>query len=211
MRTENSTSLLSLATDEIVLRSSPSNRVAGAAPERPFKTAKMKKIENINKVKARLAFLALLLLPVLVHAQSLDKCPDVVVIRQSLYDSFQNLKGNLNGAEQEILRQRAVLDDLRKRYFGCEQQSDIAAMLGQAEAALKQAENNRKTLDTTFQKVDAEVREIIRAAHGTTVAYRYYDRGYGDLGAVVTMTFSLVDGKVTIIPSYYQLPSTAAR
>jgi hypothetical protein len=145
------------------------------------------------------------------HAQNQEKCADLIVVPKALYDSFQNEKANLDVADREITRERSVVDDLLKKYLGCETQPDVAAMVKQSEEAQKMAEANRKASAEPFARVDGEVREIIRTAHGRPVGYRYLEPGYGELGRVVTMNFTIVDGKVTTTPTYYQLPDTATR
>ena len=158
-----------------------------------------------------LAILGLFFLPTLMQAQPREKCADVTVVPKALYDSFQNLKASLNAAERLITKERSVLDDLMKRYLGCETQPDVATMLQQAEEALKTAEASRKKSGEDLNRVDGEVREIIRTARGKPVVYRYYDPYNGNFGTVVTMNFAIVDGKVTTTPSYYQLPDIATR
>jgi hypothetical protein len=83
-------------------------------------------------------------------------------------------------------------------------------MVKNAEEALKVAEANRKTLEAAFDRVDKEVKDFIRAAHGP-VAYRYLEPYYGDFGRVVTMRFDIVGDKVTVTQSFYQLPGMVSR
>jgi hypothetical protein len=168
----------------------------------------MKKVEF---VKSKLIILGLMFLPALMHAQNLEKCPDVVVLPKVLYDSFQNMKGNLEGAENEIARDSAVREDILKRFLGCEKQADVAAMLKQIDESLQTAEANRKKWAEAFDKVNREVRDFILAAHGQPVAYRFYDPGYGELGRVEMVTFDILKGKVVIIPTFYDLPTATTR
>jgi hypothetical protein len=167
-------------------------------------------LQNLKKMKNKLIIFGLLFLPMFMHAQNQEKCADLVVIPQTLYDSFQTQKANLNEADREIKMEHAILDDLLKRFLGCETQPDVAAMIKRAEEALNAAEANRKISAGAFDRVDGEVREIIRTAHGRPVGYRYLEPGYGELGRVVTMNFNILDGKVTTMPTYYQLPDMAA-
>lgn len=172
---------------------------------------KMNAKQKKSKMKSNLVILCLFLFPISMHAQIKEKCGDLIVVPKALYDSFQNERANLDAADREITRERGVLDDLQKKYMECETQPDVAAMIKEAEEALKTAEANRKVYADAFAGVDAEVREIIRSARGKPVGYRYLEGGYGALGRVVTMNFVIVDDKVTTIPTYYPLPDTATR
>jgi hypothetical protein len=166
------------------------------------------KLQNLKKMKNKLIILGLMFLPLFIHAQTLDleKCSDVVVLPKALYDDFQNAKGGLDNADREITRERGVLDDIQKRYLGCEDRSDVAAMRKQPEEALQRAETNRKNLAEAFVKSDQEVRGFIRDHHGRSVAYAYLDPYYGNWGRIVTMNFAIVDDKVVVTPTYYELP-----
>jgi hypothetical protein len=170
----------------------------------------MKKVELFLR-KTKSIILGLMFLPAFIHAQNLEKCPDVVVLPKVLYDSFQNMKANLDEAEREMTIYRGAKDDIQKKFLGCEKQADVAAMLRQAEQSLETAETNRKKWFEAFTKVDGEVRDFILAAGRRPVAYRFYESGYGQFGRVATMTFSIPKDKVVIIPSYYELPDPATR
>ena len=97
------------------------------------------------------------------------------------------------------------------KYLVCEKQDDIAAILKQAEESLRSAEVNSKTPGEAYEKVEAEVRQIIKDAHKVPVEYRVYEKFYGNFGRVVTMTFDLQeDDKVEVIPSFYVIPDHMA-
>ena len=160
-------------------------------------------------MKIKSIVFGILLLPIFMHAQNPENCSGIVALPKPLYDSFQTLKANLDGANREINKQRAILDDLQRTYLGCVTQPDIAAMIKDAEQALKTAEANRKTSEEAFDRVDKEVKDFIRAAHGP-VAFRYLEPYYGDFGRVVTMHFDIVEDKVSVTPSFYQLPGTVS-
>jgi hypothetical protein len=157
-------------------------------------------------MKRKLVILGLILLPLLMHAQNINKCPDVDVLPKSLYDRFQQAQANLDGAEREIRRERGILEDLQKTYLGCEKQADVETMLKQAEGSLQIAEANRKSAAEAFAPIDAEVRHFIVDAHGRTVACRYCEPGYGEWGRVVMITFVVLEDKVKTIPTFYPLP-----
>lgn len=166
--------------------------------------------QKFRKMKIRSIVFGLLFIPLFIHAQTRENCSGIVALPKQLYDSFQNMKANLDGAEREIIKQRAILDDLQKTYLGCITQPDVAAMIKDAEGTLKTAETNRKTSEDAFDRVDKEVKDFIRSAHGP-VAFRYLEPYFGDFGRVVTMHFDITEGKVTITPSFYQLPGTVSR
>jgi hypothetical protein len=168
------------------------------------------KFQKFKKMKIKSLVFGLLFLPIFIHAQTRENCSGILALPKPLYDSFQNLKANLDGAERGITKQRAILDDLQRTYLGCETQPDVAAMIKQAEESLKTAEANRKTSYEGIDRVDKEVRDFIRAAHGP-VAFRYLDPYYGDFGRIVTLHFDIVEDKVTVTPSFYQLPGTVSR
>lgn len=167
--------------------------------------------QKLKKMKNKLIILGLLSLPLFMHAQTPEKCSDFVVIPKSVYDSFQTQRANLTAAEREITKERTILEDLQKRFLECERAPDVAAMVQQAEEAIKAADANRKTAADAFDKVDKEVREIIRAAGGRPVGYRYLDSWSGEFGQVVTIKFDIMEGKVKTTPFYYPLPGTATR
>ena len=168
------------------------------------------KFQKFKKMKIKSLVFGLLFLPIFMHAQARDNCSGIVALPKSLNDSFQNVKANLDGAEREITKQHAILDDLQRTYLGCITQPDVAAMVKNAEEALKVAEANRKTLEAAFDRVDKEVKDFIRAAHGP-VAYRYLEPYYGDFGRIVTIHFDIVGDKVTVTQSFYQLPGIVSR
>ena len=168
------------------------------------------KFQTLQKMKTKLIILGLMISPFLLHAQPLKKCSDVVVVPKALYDSFQDLKGKLDPASREIEKERGALEDIQKRYLGCEDRSDVILMRKQAEKALHSAETNRKTVAEAFAKVDQEVRELLRTAHGKAVEFGYLDSYSGNWGRIVTMTFTIIDDKVTTIPSFYELPDPKA-
>jgi hypothetical protein len=154
----------------------------------------------------KLIILGLLLLPAITRAQGPEKCSDIVALPKELYDSFQIVKNNLNGADREITKYRESRNELLKKYLGCENQSDVVAMLKQAYESLQTAENNRKTWGEPFARIEVKVRQFIVGAHGKSVEYRYYDAyGGGKLGTVVTTIFTIVDEKVITSVSTYQL------
>jgi hypothetical protein len=142
-----------------------------------------------------------------IYAQ--DKCPNVVIVPKTLYDSFQNAKGNAESLEREFTRVRQVRDDLSQKYRDCEYQADIAAILKKADDDVKNVEANLKTATEAYRLVDQELRRMLHDADGFPVVYRFYDSGYGNFGRVWTMTFSPQDGKIVIVPTYYQLPDHA--
>ncbi len=162
-------------------------------------------------MKYKVFILGIALLPLVVKAQSVEKCADVVSLSKELYDNFQSLKSNLAGSEQEIAKYRETRDEIMRKYLGCEKQEDVAAMVKQAEDNLQRAEGNRKTWAESFARVDVKIRQFIDDNRGKQVEYRFLDPfGGGNLGKVVTMTFTIQEGKVVIIPSYYQLPDPNA-
>lgn len=69
-----------------------------------------------------LIILTLALLPVFTHAQSSEKCKDVVDIPKTLSDSFQNTKSNLEAAEARIATSKEARVEIMKKYLGCEKQ-----------------------------------------------------------------------------------------
>jgi hypothetical protein len=160
-------------------------------------------------MKLRAFITGFLLLSSFVSVRAQDKCPNVVVVRKTLYDSFQNVKGNVESLERNVIRGRQVRDDLRQKYRDCEHQADVAAMLRQADDDVKAVEANLTAATEVYRKVDQELRQILHDANGVPVVYRYYDSSYGDFGRVVTMTFSPQEGKVVTIMTYYQLPDHA--
>jgi hypothetical protein len=168
------------------------------------------KFKKFKKMKIKSIVFGILLLPIFMHAQNPENCSGIVALPKPLYDSFQTLKANLDGADREITKQRAILDDLQRTYLGCVTQPDIAAMINDAGQAMKTAEANRKTSEDAFDRVDKEVKDFIRAAH-RPVAFRYLEPYYGDFGRVVTMHFDIVEDKVSVTPSFYQLPGTVSR
>ena len=142
-------------------------------------------------------------------ARAQDKCPNVIVIRKTLYDSFQNVRGTKESLEGLLIRNRQVLDDLRKKYEDCEHQTDISTMLKQAEENVHAVETRLKEAIEAYNKVAVVVQKIMADAHDVAVVYRFYDGGYGPLGRVWTMTFSDQRDKIVIVPSYYDLPDHA--
>jgi hypothetical protein len=168
-------------------------------------------MKKVVLIKRKLIILGIIFLPTFMHAQNVEKCPDVVVLPKVLYDSFQIMKANLDGAENEIARDSAVREDILKRFLGCEKQTDVSAMLKQIDEAQQAAETNRKKWAEAFGRVDQEVRDFILAAHNQPVVYRFYDQGYGELGRVEMVTFEIQKGKVVIIPTFYDLPALTTR
>jgi hypothetical protein len=81
-------------------------------------------------------------------------------------------------------------------YQGCENISPYSGLLKQADDALQAAETNKKNTADTFAKTDGQVRKIIADANGIDVACLYIDPNSGELGAVVTVRYYLVDGNV---------------
>jgi Skp family chaperone for outer membrane proteins len=162
-------------------------------------------------MKSKLLILGLIFLPLAMYAQTPEKCQDVDALPKVLYDNFQGAKGSLDHADREIAKEHGVLKDIQKKYLGCEQQPDVTAMRKQAEELLHSSDTNRKSLVDAFAKADREVRNFIRDAHGRHVAYRYLEPWYGNWGRIVTMNFAIVDDKVTVTPTYYELPDPAVR
>ncbi|HEX3935443.1 MAG TPA: hypothetical protein VHW43_12235 [Puia sp.] len=159
----------------------------------------------------KLIVLSLMFLPVLIHAQGLEKCADVVVLPKELYDSFQTAKANVDRIDREVANDREARDGLLKKYLGCEEQPDVASMVKQFNQSLQAAETDRRPSNEAFFRIEEKVKQFIRAAHGKSVEYRLYDRyGGGKLGSVVTITFTIQDDKVVAIRSSYQLPETVA-
>lgn len=178
---------------------------------RATKQANGLKLQNLKKMKNKSVVFGLVLLFSCVHAQSQEKCPNAFVIQKDLYDRFQTLKSSKDGADRELTKDRYILDALLKRYLVCEKQDDIAAILKQAEESLRSAEINSKTSGEAYEKVEAEVRKIIKDAHKVPVEYTFYEKFYGNFGRVVTMTFDLQeDDKVEVIPNFYVLPDHMA-
>jgi hypothetical protein len=169
------------------------------------------KFQKIKEMKTKLLILGLIFLPVSMYAQSQEKCQDVDALPKALYDHFQSAKGNLDQADREITKEHGVLEDIQKKYLGCEQQPDVAAMRKQAEELLRTADTNQNSLAEAFAKADREVRDFIRDAHGRHVAYRYLEPWYGNWGRIVTMNFAIVGDKVTVTPTYYDLPEPVTR
>jgi len=157
-------------------------------------------------MKIRFFIVGLIMVLSFVYAQAQIKCPAVIVVRKTLYDSFQSARGSRESLQRDVERYRTVRDDLRQQYQDCEHQTDVAAFLLQADDAVKVAEASFKVATEGYEKLEYEVRKIIDDAHDIAVVYRYYDPGYGNFGRVWTMTFTSREGKIVIVPSYYQLP-----
>lgn len=162
----------------------------------------------VMKHRALIATLLLLFSFVGIHAQ--DKCPNVVVVRKTLYDSFQNAKANVESLERALTKAKVVRDDLYRQFRNCEHQGDIGDMLKQKDDEVKNLEANLKTVTEGNKVVDQEIRRILHDANDVPVVYRYYDGGYGNFGRVWTMTFTAQNGKIVIVPTYYQLPDPVA-
>jgi len=167
------------------------------------------KTKILQIMKRRMFIIGVLILSSLVGARAQDKCPNVIVIRKTLYDSFQNTRGTKESLERQLIRNREILDDLRKKYEDCEHQADIGAMLKQAGDDVTSVEARLKEATEAYNKVAHMVQQIMDDAHDVAVVYRYYDSGYGSLGRVWTMTFSDQGDKIVIVPSYYDLPDHA--
>jgi uncharacterized membrane protein len=115
-------------------------------------------IKNSKIMKLRTFIVGLLILSTFLSGRAQDKCPTVVVVRKSLYDSFQNARAGVESLERELIRDRQVLEDLRQKYRDCERQADIAAMLKQAEDAVQAVDAQLKTATEVYRKVELEVR-----------------------------------------------------
>lgn len=183
-------------------------RTVCAAKGQPTKFIVNIKILKIMKLRALIT--GLLLLSTLIGLRAQDKCPNVIVVRKALYDSFQTANTNVQDLEQALIKARQVRDDLYRQYHECQYQSDIADMLKQKDVEVQNLEARLKPAKNAWEQIDQELRRIIHEANGVPVVYRFYDSGYGNFGRVWTMTFSPQDGKIVIIPSYYQLPDQVA-
>jgi len=188
----------------------------GAGAGDPACNAASTDIKSLNVLNLQIMKLAILMISLIassfvMNAQVLsDKCPTVVVIRKSLYDSFQNAKSNKEAWERNLAKYRQVRDDLRQKYRDCAHQGDVAAFLQKAEDDVVTAETNLKTATDTFEKIEQVVRQFYDGAHDLPVVHRFYDPGYGNLGRVWTMTFNKSrEGKIEIVPTYYDLPDHA--
>jgi hypothetical protein len=157
-------------------------------------------------MKTKSIILGLMLLPAIMHAQNQAKCRDTIEISKDLYDKFKNSKEGLDNIDQEIIKDRGILEDIQKRYLGCEELSNVVAMRKEAEEALKAAETNRKPSAEAFDKVDRDVRDIIRDARGKPVACAFLDRWSGKWGQIVTVLLTIENGQVTMKPFYSLLP-----
>ncbi len=104
------------------------------------------KTKIIQVMKLRIIIIGLLILSSFIGVRAQDKCPNVVVVRKTLYDSFQRARGSVENLERELTRDRQVLDDLRLKYRDCEHQTDIGAMLTQQEDAVKNLEDQLKAV-----------------------------------------------------------------
>jgi hypothetical protein len=162
-------------------------------------------------MKHRTLIGALLLFSSFAGILAQDKCPNVVVIRKSLYDSFQRVKADVGNLERSLTKAKQVRDNLYRQYRECEHQGDIEDMLKQRDADVHNLENSLNEVNETNKLVDQHVRRILHDANGIPVVYRFYDSGYGNLGRVWTMTFSSQDGKIVVVPTYYQLLDPVAR
>jgi hypothetical protein len=166
--------------------------------------------QNSTIMNIKYALLGLLIFPLLTQAQSLDihsdACSNFVVLPKALYENFVNAKGALDNADREIKKERGVLDDIQKTYLGCEDRSDVASMRKQPEEALQRADTSRKSLSEAYDKVEREVRDFIHDAHGRVVAYAYLEAYYGNWGRIVTLHFDIVEDKLVVKPTYYELP-----
>ncbi len=188
----------------------------GAGTGDPACNAASTEIKGLNFKKLQIMKRAMLVISLIVssfivNAQALDdRCPTAVVIRKSLYDSFQTAKGSKESLERDLARFRQVRDDLRQKYRVCEHEADVAAFLQQADNDVKTAEANLKAATDVYDKVEKVVRQIYDGAHDIPVVFRFYDSGYGTFGRVWTMTFTKLEGKIVVISTYYQLPEQTA-
>lgn len=191
------------------LLSDPHNcRVAGATYENSIYSFTIFQYSIIMKTK--LIILGLTLLPVIMYAQNQVKCRDTTEISKELYDKFTSSRDGLANIDQEISKDQGILKDIQKRYLGCEELANVVAMRKEAEEALNGAETNRKPLAETFDKVDHDVRDIIRDARGKPVACVFLDRWSGRWGQIVTVLFTMDKGQVTTKPFYSPLPDPNA-
>jgi len=172
------------------------------------------KLQNLKKMKNKLIILGLMILPLFMQAQTLDihsdNCSNVVVLPKGLYENFTSAKGALDNADREIKKERGVLDDIQKTYLECEDRSDVAAMRKQPEEALQRAETSRRSLAEAYDKVDREVRDFVHDQRGRAVAYAYLEAYYGQWGRIVTLHFDIVEDKLVVKPTYYELPDPAS-
>jgi hypothetical protein len=157
-------------------------------------------------MKMRMFILGLVIFPVMSYAQNQAKCRDTVEISKDLYDKFKSTKDDLDNIDQELVKDKGILEDIQKRYLGCEELSNVVAMRKEAEEAMKVAETKRKPAAESFEKADREVRNIIHDAQGKPVACVFLDRWSGKWGQIVTILFTIEGGQVTTKPIYSLLP-----
>jgi hypothetical protein len=154
----------------------------------------------------KLILLALMIMPALTRAQIPEKCSDVVALPKELYDSFQLVKTNVDGEDNEITKYSESRNELLKQYLGCETQSDVAFMLNQVSESLQKAENTRKTWEGPSTRIEAKIRQFISQNLSKQVEYRRYDPyGGGKLGIVTTTLFKLQGDALVTSVSTVQL------
>ncbi|MHA4808398.1 hypothetical protein ACX0G9_09825 [Flavitalea flava] len=177
--------------------------------ERQFK-ALIFNNKNFMAMKIKVLIAGLLLISSFTDIHAQDKCPNVVVVRKTLYDSFQRTKADVGNIERSLTKAKQVRDDLYRQYRQCEHQSDIADMLKQWDADVQNLEANLKPENEAYKLLEQELRLVIHNANGVPAVYRYYDAGYGNLGSVVTMTFLSQGERILVVPTYNQLPDPVA-
>ena len=153
-------------------------------------------------MKTQLIILVFVVLPGLIHAQNKAKCRDTVEIPKALYDAFKNAKESLENINLEIIKDRGMLEDIQKRYLGCEEFQNVIAMRKEAEEALKAAEAKQKPSSDAFEQVDKQVRKIISDAQKKPVACEFLDRWSGPWGQIVTVLFT-IDNDQVLTKAFY--------
>jgi hypothetical protein len=145
----------------------------------------------------KLIVLGLVLLPVFIQAQGLEKCPDFVPLSRELNDKFLSQQANLNSTERDLKAAQETNDALHQKYHGCENQPGISDILKKADVALETAKSNTKNALESFTKIEEKVRPIIVDAHGRPVECLYHDPNTGaELGTIVTVIYTLQGDKV---------------
>jgi hypothetical protein len=154
----------------------------------------------------KLILFSLVIMPAFTRAQMPEKCSDIVALPKELYDSFQLVKSNVDGADLEITKYRESRNELLKQYLSCETQSDVAAMLNQVSELLLNAENTRKTWKHPSFRIEAKIRQFISQNENKHVEYRRYDPyGGGKLGTVTTTVLKLQGDTIITNVSTLQL------
>jgi hypothetical protein len=132
-----------------------------------------------------------------------------VVIDEQLHNQFQQFRGDIDGAKNQIARLKDQKEDLLETFPGEAQAADIKKMAGSMDIQISEIENRRDKALVAIKPIEEEIKKTIKNAKGSPVVWRSF--GGFPPNQVMIVTYSLNGDKIVSAVSYEKLKEDEKR